>query len=411
MSIFRTVSTFRDSGREARMIRKTLTLLLLLACASAALATVHTVNIGGISFSPANLTIQQGDTVRWVKPAGGFHNVAETSGTPVFRSGDPTSNAFTYNFAFNAPLEGLYNYECEVHAGSGMVGTVTVEAGGSAPDAPVNVSPGNNSTDISLDASLSWNAAANADRYTVRFGSTNPPQIAAENITTTNYQPPAALIPASVYFWQITAVNDFGSTPGPTWSFTTIAPPAQASGPFPDNASTNVPIITTLAWEPADRAESYRVYLGTSEPLGLATVTFDTSFDPPGNLKTSTTYLWRVDTQGEAGLTTGVTWSFTTEAGSPAGEVSQPRDLALVSAYPNPFNSSVRIALNVPQDALTRVTIYDLLGREISTLANERLTAGVHELLWNAAGQAGGLYFLKCECAGITQTQKLVYMP
>ncbi len=71
----------------------------------------------------------------------------------------------------------------------------------------------------------------------------------------------------------------------------------------------------------------------------------------------------------------------------------------------------MRIALNVPQDALTRVTIYDLLGREISTLANERLTAGLHELLWNAAGQAGGLYFLKCECAGITQTQKLVYMP
>jgi plastocyanin len=90
-------------------------------------ATIHVVNVSGLSFSPANITIQQGDTVRWVKTAG-VHNVAETSAVPVFRSGDPTGSAFTYNFAFNAPLVGTYSYRCDVHFSSGMVGTVTVQA-------------------------------------------------------------------------------------------------------------------------------------------------------------------------------------------------------------------------------------------------------------------------------------------
>ncbi|MCL4306338.1 hypothetical protein KJZ99_10510 [bacterium] len=100
---------------------------IVLFCASNALATLHTVNVNSLSFSPANITIQQGDTVRWVKTAG-VHNVAEVSPTPVFRSGEPTGSAFTYTFVFAAPLVGTYNYRCEVHAASGMIGSVTVEA-------------------------------------------------------------------------------------------------------------------------------------------------------------------------------------------------------------------------------------------------------------------------------------------
>jgi len=394
------------------MKNKIVLLLLTLALAHAAFATVHTVNISGASFSPANITIQQGDTVRWVKPAGGFHNVEESNGQPpVFRSGDPTSSAFTYNFAFAAPLVGLYNYECVVHAGSGMVGTVTVEAGGSAPGAPTNPSPGNNVTGVSPSASVGWTAADNADHYTVRFGTTNPPPVVAQNVQTLIYQPAALMTPGTVYFWQITAVNDFGSTDGPVWSFTTLALPAQVGGPFPDNNATNVPIVTTVVWEPADRAETYTLFFGTSEPLPQVQSGTNTSYDPPGDLVHSTQYHWRVDATNEAGTTTGATWSFTTEAGSAAGEVIAPREFALAQAYPNPFNNSVNITLAIPQDAITRVAVYDLLGREVAVLANGLMSVGLQQLTWNASGNAGGLYFLKCECAGISQTQKLVYMP
>jgi len=101
-------------------------MIVLLAAVGNAFATIHNVTVSGLSFTPANITVQQGDTVRWTKGAG-VHNVAEVSAVPVFRSGNPTGTAFVYDFAFNAPLSGTYNYRCDVHFGSGMVGTVTVE--------------------------------------------------------------------------------------------------------------------------------------------------------------------------------------------------------------------------------------------------------------------------------------------
>lgn len=101
-------------------------ILLVLCLVSSSFATIHTVTVSGLSFTPANITVFHGDTVRWNKTDADFHNVAEASGTPVFRSGEPNSNPFVYEFVFNTPLIGVYNYHCEVHEGVGMVGTVTV---------------------------------------------------------------------------------------------------------------------------------------------------------------------------------------------------------------------------------------------------------------------------------------------
>ncbi len=101
-------------------------ILLVLCFVSQSLATVVTVTVSGLTFNPANVTVSHGDTVRWNKADASFHNIAESSATPVFRSGEPDSNPFVYEFVFNSPLIGVYNYQCEVHGDLGMVGTVTV---------------------------------------------------------------------------------------------------------------------------------------------------------------------------------------------------------------------------------------------------------------------------------------------
>lgn len=101
-------------------------IILVLCLVTSSLATIHTVTVSGLSFTPANIVVFHGDTVRWNKTDADFHNVAEVSGSPVFRSGDPDNNPFVYEFVFNTPLIGVYNYHCEVHEGLGMVGTVTV---------------------------------------------------------------------------------------------------------------------------------------------------------------------------------------------------------------------------------------------------------------------------------------------
>lgn len=101
-------------------------LVLVLLAVSNCWATIVTVTVSGLTFTPANITVFHGDTVRWNKTDVDFHNIAENSATPIFRSGEPDSNPFVYEFMFNTPLIGVYNYQCEVHGGLGMTGTVTV---------------------------------------------------------------------------------------------------------------------------------------------------------------------------------------------------------------------------------------------------------------------------------------------
>lgn len=92
--------------------------------------TVHNISVGGgsNSFAPSSITIPQGDSIVWTN-AGGNHNVNGTTATypanPVgFTNGAASSSAWVYGFKFDVP--GSYTYQCDPHAGGGMVGTITV---------------------------------------------------------------------------------------------------------------------------------------------------------------------------------------------------------------------------------------------------------------------------------------------
>ncbi|MHC4697793.1 MAG: cupredoxin domain-containing protein [Planctomycetota bacterium] len=98
--------------------------------------TIHTVELSGVSFSPPALAIGVGDTVHWVWLDGSHNVVSGVGGTPDgnFSSGAPTMGA-TYDVIFDQafldanPMAGNeYPYYCQVHVGSGMTGTITVEA-------------------------------------------------------------------------------------------------------------------------------------------------------------------------------------------------------------------------------------------------------------------------------------------
>ena len=89
-----------------------------------------TVGGAGLSFSPDNLTISAGDSVTWSN-AGGFHNVNGTQATyssnpESFGNGGASSASWTYGYRFNTP--GVYDYQCDPHAGAGMVGQIIVQA-------------------------------------------------------------------------------------------------------------------------------------------------------------------------------------------------------------------------------------------------------------------------------------------
>ena len=79
-------------------------------------------------FTPKDITINVGETVRW-ENRGGVHNVNGQQSTypnnpDSFFSGNPSGSAWVYDYTFNTP--GFYNYQCDPHVSIGMVGTITV---------------------------------------------------------------------------------------------------------------------------------------------------------------------------------------------------------------------------------------------------------------------------------------------
>jgi len=82
---------------------------------------------GGNRFVPANLTVVLGTTVTWQWVDNIFaHNVVPDDGSTPAQSGTLITGPHTYEYTFNAL--GTYHYHCQLHGGSGMVGTITVVA-------------------------------------------------------------------------------------------------------------------------------------------------------------------------------------------------------------------------------------------------------------------------------------------
>lgn len=87
-----------------------------------------------------------------------------------------------------------------------------------------------------------------------------------------------------------------------------------------------------------------------------------------------------------------------------------PTGWAIRDAWPNPFNSELRIAVDVPETAPAIVEIYDVLGRKVTTLADQTFSRGRHEQLWDASDQAGGIYFIRLQANGMAAPLKRVVL-
>lgn len=84
-----------------------------------------------------------------------------------------------------------------------------------------------------------------------------------------------------------------------------------------------------------------------------------------------------------------------------------PAEFGLKQNYPNPFNPQTTIPFSLPVESDVRITIYDILGRRVTTLVNETLSAGNHEIQWNASQLASGIYIYRMQANNQVITKKL----
>ncbi len=85
-----------------------------------------------------------------------------------------------------------------------------------------------------------------------------------------------------------------------------------------------------------------------------------------------------------------------------------PKTFLLEQNYPNPFNPSTTIRYQLPAAGEVKLEVYDVLGKKVATLVNERQAAGVYQALWNASGLASGVYFYRLQAGNFVATKKMM---
>lgn len=82
----------------------------------------------------------------------------------------------------------------------------------------------------------------------------------------------------------------------------------------------------------------------------------------------------------------------------------------LLQCYPNPTNQTVMIQFALPRISQVQVRVYDLQGRAVAILTNQRWKAGVHQLPWHAETAASGLYIVALVTPTARQTQRVLIL-
>ncbi|MBI3578892.1 MAG: T9SS type A sorting domain-containing protein, partial [Ignavibacteriales bacterium] len=92
-----------------------------------------------------------------------------------------------------------------------------------------------------------------------------------------------------------------------------------------------------------------------------------------------------------------------------------PTSFSLAQNYPNPFNPSTTIQYTIPRRSQVRLKVFDTMGREVATIIDQELNAGVYKSVWNGKDHIGvtvssGVYFYRLEANGYQSTQKMVLL-
>jgi len=85
-------------------------------------------------------------------------------------------------------------------------------------------------------------------------------------------------------------------------------------------------------------------------------------------------------------------------------------DFELRQNYPNPFNPTTAISFQLPAVSDVKLVVYDLLGREVVVLVNERRDAGVHEVKFDGSNLSSGVYYSRLQAGSFVQTRKLLLL-
>ena len=92
-----------------------------------------------------------------------------------------------------------------------------------------------------------------------------------------------------------------------------------------------------------------------------------------------------------------------------------PESFELSQNYPNPFNPTTKITFQLPEASQVNLTVYDVVGREVTTLVRDQMEAGTYEVEWDGRDSAGrvlpsGLYLYRIEAGSFTESRTMTLL-
>jgi hypothetical protein len=88
---------------------------------------------------------------------------------------------------------------------------------------------------------------------------------------------------------------------------------------------------------------------------------------------------------------------------------SEPATFSLSQNFPNPFNPSTMITYQTAKTGQVRLSVYDILGREVATLVNTVQPQGSHEVRFDAGELSSGVYIYRLQTPGFVQQRKMIF--
>jgi len=98
------------------------------------------------------------------------------------------------------------------------------------------------------------------------------------------------------------------------------------------------------------------------------------------------------------------------EATSSGENTDLPNGITLDQNYPNPFNPATSIRYELPESKKVKLSVYDMLGREVAIIVNEVKAAGSHTARWDASGMSSGIYMYVLKTNTVRTTRKMTLM-
>ncbi len=92
------------------------------------------------------------------------------------------------------------------------------------------------------------------------------------------------------------------------------------------------------------------------------------------------------------------------------GDAGLPKEFSLRQNYPNPFNPATTIEFSLPIDAQVQLTVFDILGREVTTLIDRKMEAGQHNVSFDASKYASGVYFYRLKAGDQIFKKKMMLL-